>query len=63
MKWLKDKLCNLFHAGGDIKRDRNGCINWQCRTCGRWADPVDERTEERIVEADIRKAIRARGKA
>jgi hypothetical protein len=63
MKWLQGKLCDWFHAGGDIKRDHNGCINWQCRTCGRWGAPVDRQTEERIVEADIRRAIRARGEA
>ncbi len=29
-------------------------INWQCRTCGRWADPVPEETERRVIDADIR---------
>lgn len=54
MKWLKLKWCDWFHAGGDIKRDANERINWQCRTCGRWADPVPEETERRVIDADIR---------
>jgi hypothetical protein len=62
MNWLKNKICDWFHVGGDVKRDYSGRINWQCRTCDRWAEPVDLATELLIVEADIRKAIRAREK-
>ena len=54
MKWLTDWICDWFHEGGDIKRDCHDQINWQCRTCGRWGEPVDKQTEERIVDADIR---------
>ena len=32
--------CDLVHRGGDIKHDPSGKINWQCRKCGRWCDPV-----------------------
>ena len=59
MNWLKKKLCDWFHAGGDVKRDYSGRINWQCRTCHRWGEPVDPQTERLIVDADIRKAIQA----
>ena len=61
MNWLKNKICDWLHAGGDIKRDYSGRINWQCRTCSRWGEPVDPQTELLIVAADIRKAIRDRG--
>lgn len=61
MNWLRAKICDWFHVGGDIKRDGNGCINWQCRTCDRWAEPVPFRDEQRQIDADIAAAIRARG--
>ncbi len=50
MNWLKNKLCDWFHAGGDIKRDCHGRINWQCRTCSRWAIPVNPQTERLITD-------------
>jgi hypothetical protein len=62
MNWLKNKLCDWFHAGGDIKRDCHGRINWQCRTCSRWADPVDPQTARLITDNAIEEAILARGK-
>jgi hypothetical protein len=55
---LETVWCSWFHGGGDIKRDRQDRINWQCRKCGRWATPVTLK-EEAVV---IRAAIRARGK-
>lgn len=42
MNWIKHKLCDWFHAGGRIKRDEQGRINWQCDTCGRWGTPVEK---------------------
>lgn len=61
MNWLKNKLCDWFHAGGDIKRDYVGRINWQCRTCLRWADPVEQQTERLIIDRSIKEAILAKG--
>lgn len=66
MSWLKNKICDWFRAGGDIKRDCYGRINWQCRSCYRWAEPVDPQTEllmtaAHIKEAIIKEVIRARG--
>jgi len=61
MNWLKNKLCDWFHAGGDIKRDCYGRINWQCRTCSRWAQPVDLQTERLITDNAIRESILERG--
>jgi hypothetical protein len=65
MNWLKNKICDWFHAGGDIKRDCYGRINWQCRSGYRWGEPVDPQTEllmtaANIKEAIIKEAIRAR---
>jgi hypothetical protein len=60
MSWLRSMICDWFHAGGRIKRDAYDRINWQCDTCGRWAEPVDKKTEELIIESHITKAIRAR---
>lgn len=54
---LKRLMCELSHAGGRVKRDQSGRINWQCDTCGRWGDPVSLETERRIVDADIRSAM------
>jgi len=41
-----------FHDG-DIKRDCYGRINWQCRDCGRWGEPVDAQTERLMIERDV----------
>jgi len=57
MNWFKQKWCDWFHGGGDIKRDANGCINWQCRTCGRWGNPVPKETERRVIDADLRERL------
>lgn len=29
--------CGWTHGGGQIKRDDEGRINWQCNKCGRWS--------------------------
>lgn len=50
---IKETWCNLFHAGGDIVRDPEGLINWQCRTCGRWSVPVSKAQERRTIEEDL----------
>lgn len=41
-------VCQWLHGGGDIKRDEQGRINWQCRRCGRWSShPVPRDKEPR----------------
>lgn len=53
-EWLKKKICQWFHGGGDINRDDQGRINWQCRKCGRWSDnPVPLIEENRVVGNEI----------
>lgn len=54
INWIKTAWCDWMHEGGDVKRDPYMRINWQCRTCGRWGEPVDPQTERLIVESDIR---------
>ena len=61
IRMAREKWCDWFHAGGDIKRDPTGCINWQCRTCGRWGEPVSLDREKSQIDSDIAAAIRARG--
>ena len=56
---LKTRWCNLFHGGGQIKRDDEGRINWQCSKCLRWSDPVDKETE-RLIMVVIDAAIEAK---
>lgn len=34
---LVDLWCAWTHGGGQIKRDDQGRINWQCNKCGRWS--------------------------
>lgn len=46
--------CDLTHGGGDIKRDSSDQINWQCRKCGRWADPISTVKESLMIDAAIR---------
>ena len=46
--------CDWFHGGGDIKRDDQGRINWQCRKCGSWADPVTLKDEAAVVDAALK---------
>ena len=36
-KLLSMLICDLFHEGGIVKHDKNDRVNWQCKTCGRWA--------------------------
>ena len=50
---LNTLWCDLFHGGGQIKRDCYDRINWQCSKCLRWSDPVDKQTERLITEAAI----------
>jgi hypothetical protein len=57
-KWLSEQWCSWFHGGGTIKRDSFDRINWQCNKCGRWAEPVDSRTEQRIIESTIRAKLK-----
>jgi len=45
--------CDWFH-GGDIKRDKQDRINWQCRKCGRWSDPVPPEVEAAAVNAALK---------
>ena len=47
---LTAKICDWFHGGGDIKRDEYDRINWQCRKCGRWADPVSIEDEQATIK-------------
>lgn len=58
---MKKFICSWFHGGGDIKRDELGRINWQCRKCGRWADPIPQEVEQRQTAKDIIKSVKARG--
>jgi hypothetical protein len=60
---LKRLMCDWLHAGGRVKRDPSGCINWQCDTCGRWGTPVSLETEQRVIEGDIRRELAKRGQA
>lgn len=49
--------CDLTHGGGQIKRDDEGRINWQCAKCGRWARyPVPLGEEAAVANASIRSA-------
>jgi hypothetical protein len=59
IRMAREAWCSWTHGGGDIKRDSVGRINWQCRRCGRWADPVPL-TEEAAMTAS---AIRARSQS
>ena len=52
-EWLTKIWCQLTHGGGDIKRDPSGLINWQCRQCGRWSDPVSREDEQRVIDRDL----------
>ena len=52
---IKNLWCDLTHGGGEIRRDLDWKINWQCKKCGRWADPVETKTEQAVIEYDIRK--------
>ena len=55
---MKNLICSWFHGGGYIKRDELGRINWQCKKCGRWADPVpleqEKRMTDRAIEAKLK---------
>jgi hypothetical protein len=54
MNKFKTFWCSWFHGGGDIKRDAQDRINWQCRKCGRWSVPVDQKEEARAVEQALK---------
>jgi hypothetical protein len=58
MRWLLQKLvdawCDWTHGGGAIRRDPTGCINWQCRKCGRWALPTALEYERSMTDRHIR---------
>ena len=55
---LREWWCSWFHGGGNIKSDCYDRINWQCRKCGRWAQPVDKQTEDLIINADIKAKLK-----
>lgn len=47
-------ICDFFHIGGTIKRNNLERINWQCDTCGRWANnPVSIKDETLQVNKQI----------
>ena len=54
MTYFLTLWCSWFHGGGDIRRDSLGRINWQCRKCGRWSDPVPLDHEKKLTDAAIR---------
>ena len=47
--------CSFWHGGGDIKRDEQGRINWQCRKCGRWSDPIEIADEDAVINKALGK--------
>ncbi len=51
---LRSEWCSLTHGGGFILRDPLGRINWQCKKCGRWANPVPLNDEKRVVDAALK---------
>ena len=51
MNWV----CSWLHGGGDIKRDSQGRINWQCRKCGRWSDAIPIADENYLVEKELKR--------
>lgn len=57
LNWLKGLWCDLTHGGGWVMRDPSGCVNWQCRKCGRWATPVPKDDEKRTTDSAIRARI------
>jgi hypothetical protein len=55
---IQEAWCSTTHAGGYVKRDAQGRINWQCARCGRWGDPVSIEDERDMVDyyiADYKK--------
>jgi hypothetical protein len=59
-RWLRRVWCDWTHGGGDIKRDRIGRINWQCRKCGRWGTPVSAAEERQAIADDIMRSWRTK---
>lgn len=55
---LRTLWCDIFHRGGEIKRDCYDRINWQCSKCRRWAIPVDLQTERLMTDKAIRAALK-----
>lgn len=56
--WFTRLVCGWLHGGGDIKRDDSGRINWRCRKCGGWADPIPLATENAAIDAAMKDADR-----
>jgi len=54
LEWLSKAWCAWVHVGGDVRRDPEGRINWQCRQCGRWSDhPVSPIEEAWVLDTEI----------
>ena len=46
--------CEIAHGGGDVKRNADDCIDWQCDKCGRWASlPVSKEDEAVALDRHI----------
>lgn len=58
MTLIKEFWCSWAHGGGNIKRDSQGRINWQCRKCGRWAAPVPLEQEKRMTDRAIQAKLK-----
>lgn len=50
---LRRWLCDWTHGGGQVKRDAEGRINWQCSKCGMWAEPVSLEDEARMTSMHV----------
>jgi hypothetical protein len=57
---LKRWWCDLTHLTIKITRDPEGRINWQCSKCGLWGDHIPLSKESLTIDAEIRKARKAR---
>lgn len=52
-----DLWCAWTHGGGQIKRDEQGRINWQCNKCGRWSPyPVPLKDEHEVINRHLAEA-------
>ena len=58
---LREIWCGLAHGGGNVKRDAEGRINWQCSTCGRWSTPVPLDVERNVIDRDIAERRKQKG--
>lgn len=62
LEWLSKKWCAWVHVGGDVRRDHNGRINWQCRQCGRWSDePITPEDENWVLDNELAKYAKRKG--